>query len=137
MHKRHLTRQVNEWRSEFRREFGCCWRCGDEWQRADYWPRCLDVHELLGGCHPQLTAADRRFWLLLCREHHIKYQDRGAIPYVQQLALKYLCDRRYFDLDCVHAVAGWAIGYIGLDDVLLACSELAKDLQWRRRPWHQ
>lgn len=113
-----LIAAVSEDRDRFLEQMKeqCC-ICGDTWMKADYYPRTLDVHEIIGGGMRGVTYADRRAWLAVCREHHEVLQDRGRSPYVMQFALKLRSDPEYFDLAWLHRVGRWSDGFITMNDL--------------------
>lgn len=113
-----LCREAAPEREGFREEMNhqCC-ICGSAWETADYFPRLLEVHEMIGGGMRAATYGDRRSWLLVCRCHHEELQDRGRSPYVKQFALKLKTDPENFDLAWLHLVGGWAEGFITLRDI--------------------
>ena len=72
---------------------------------------------MIGGGMRAVTQHDRRAWLLLCRQHHEEFQDRGKTPYEVQFAWKLQSDPVYWDLEWLMRVGGWADGFITQEQV--------------------
>lgn len=92
--KRREIKETKEEREIFKSEMCCCW-CR---RRKE-----LDVHEIFGGSHRQTTVRLRAFWLGVCRMCHDLVQ---GLPKAQQLALKKLSDRAYYNLELVNKTIG-------------------------------
>ena len=76
------------WRCE---QPGCCMYCG----ASPRWPE-LQVHEIERKSQAPRSWAQRCNYLLLCQPCHAG--PFATMPHAKQLALKYLCDPKHFDL---------------------------------------
>lgn len=95
-------------RSQFARDYGRCMVCLDAWRSADFFPRCLEVHEIARGPARKKAVKSPAAWLLLCRQHHEQMGSLVVWPIVRQLALKRLRDPERYDRVAVNLLRGRA-----------------------------
>ena len=119
------ARKFGPIRSDFVKSFRFCLCCGATKE--------LCCHEIV--CGNSLRAAaekDRATWLAVC-DHCNKYliTDYSVWPIVRQLALKWIYDHEYFDLDRICELRGRKPGCIEMYEVIPhICRQLDGMLEW-------
>lgn len=103
-------------RQAFLVEFPTCWFCG---------AMATDVHEITNGPCRKAAYSERCTWAATCNECNCHVlTDKRKWPVARQLAVKWINDREYWDLDKVNEIRT-GIGFIYWPDVVVwICREL-------------
>ena len=109
---------ITETRRSFVEEFGFCFGCGQAGQLA--------VHEMACGSHRERALDQRYAWLCACwvcnSEEFTNYE---RWPLERQLALKWIHDRKHFELRSFNELRGRAPDAITMSEVIpFICREL-------------
>ena len=113
-----MERDHRKARSLFRSEFPACWFCG---QAAAH-----DTHELTanGGCRSE-AYGERCCWGAACRQCNcFELTDKRKWPIARQLAVKWIRDQEWVDLERVNHVRRGLPQTSWADVVIWICKEI-------------
>jgi len=86
----------------------CCGRCDQLW-----------CHEITRGSDREAALSKRCSWLAVCNHcNQEELTDAEKWPLPRQLALKWLCDRKHFDLSCICKIRGRAPTCVTMAEVI-------------------
>lgn len=96
--------------STVREQFGLefvedCWACRKAWRGNTIW-RSLQTHEIARGVNRWRGLTDRAAMLRLCERCHQQMDDGAVWPVARQLALKKVCDPKWYDRVTVNVMRG-------------------------------
>jgi hypothetical protein len=98
-------------RAAFAVEHPHCWCCGGSWQ---VW-----VHEMVRGGSREAALPVRAAWFAACWHCNSgPLNDRNVWPLARQLAMKWVYDRRHFDLPLVCQLRREAPSAVTMTDVI-------------------
>lgn len=105
-----LERRLRPLREAYLEEFGKCVVCG--WEPAD------QVHEIAKGSHRALAIAEPCTWLAVGFDCNMgRLNDYSLYPLERQLAIKWIHDRKRFDLARFNELRGRAPTAITIADI--------------------
>lgn len=94
-----LQREVGPMRRDFVLNAGACWTC----RKA----RATDCHEMASGSHRELALSERCTWLAVCTMCNCyRLTDKVEWPLVRQLAIKWINDAEYFNVEKFNLIRG-------------------------------
>lgn len=109
--RRRLMAGCETAREEFVTEFGYCFGCGNVLD--------LCVHEMSRGTHREASLTKRFTWMVACSYCNAnRFTDYYYYPLERQLALKWIHDRKYFDLEAFNVLRGRAPDAITMAEVI-------------------